>query len=503
MGRSHSILKAPDEIQHNASTKLQHDISHRIPFSPITPRKRNLPFASNKEPTKKQCVRSDRNSNNINNNINNQVAKSNTFKTSNKSKDGLQQDKRDIVGTAMERSLQQMPPFYHSTDTPEDIVETVNSEILLHLNSHFPFSLHDDGSNLHSDDGDGTSKERAFERVLTNHQAPIIGRKRAISVMAIDIDNYHKKRKISSECVPKWTPDEATLPLCTNITTLPTTAAELYATFFRTPPEHITPFFNHHIKEVIRDGTLVLPGTPPGTNCRHPPGTSASAHMDENAIIHGDKPNCPAPADGIGPMSERDHNAENAVNPNFNDNISDNGLTVANISATNSIYSQCSENSRNCVHLYVPELTRAFDTTHTSTTDGTRTKPITEIFVKNFQDKDAEFPTRNSPPTTHDPLETTILVQTRTQTKSAFRHPATKNYAAIDIVKNKGTRFSIPHQFSNSKTAAPISCNPLYFIPISEEAHKLRNILHQVRHLTHLPRLGHREDTCQDMLCYC
>jgi hypothetical protein len=29
MGRSHSILKAPDEIHHNASTKLQHDISHR------------------------------------------------------------------------------------------------------------------------------------------------------------------------------------------------------------------------------------------------------------------------------------------------------------------------------------------------------------------------------------------------------------------------------------------------------------------------------------------
>ena len=35
------------------------------------------------------------------------------------------------------------------------------------------------------------------------------------------------------------------------------------------------------------------------------------------------------------------------------------------------IYSQCSENSRNRVHLYAPELTRAFDTTHTSTTDGT------------------------------------------------------------------------------------------------------------------------------------
>jgi hypothetical protein len=50
----HSLLQAPDKIHHNASTKLQHDISHRIPFSPIIPRKQNLPFASIKEPTKKQ-----------------------------------------------------------------------------------------------------------------------------------------------------------------------------------------------------------------------------------------------------------------------------------------------------------------------------------------------------------------------------------------------------------------------------------------------------------------
>ena len=207
-----------------------------------------------------------------------------------------------------------------------------------------------------------------------------------------------------------------------------------------------------------------------------PPGTSALIHTDENAIIHGDKPNCPAPADGIGPMSEHDPNAKNAVDFNFNDDISNNGLTAVNMSATTSIYSQCSKNSRNCVHLYAPELTRSFDTTQTSTTDGTRTKPTTEIFIKNFQDKDAEFPITNSPPTTHDPLETTILaqtqtksrpthadttynttndttntleitilVQTRTQTKAAFRHQAIKNYAATDIVKNKTTRFSIPH----------------------------------------------------------
>ncbi len=61
-------------------------------------------------------------------------------------------------------------------------------------------------------------------------------------------------------------------------------------------------------------------------------------------------------------MSEPDPNAKNAIDPNFNNDISDNGLTVVYMSATTSIYSQCSEKSRNRVHLYAPELARAFDT---------------------------------------------------------------------------------------------------------------------------------------------
>ena len=206
------------------------------------------------------------------NNYFNMRYKVNTFKTLDKSTNELHNNKRGIVETAMERALQRTPPFYHPTDTSEDIVETVNSEILLHSNSHFPFSLHDDESNLHSDDGDETSKERAFERVLTHPQAPIMGRKRALSVMAINIDNHHKKRKISSKCAPKWTPEEATLMLRTNLTTLPAMSAKLYATFFRTPPEHVTPFFNHHIKAAIHNGTLVLPGTPPGKKLPLSPG---------------------------------------------------------------------------------------------------------------------------------------------------------------------------------------------------------------------------------------
>ncbi len=116
-----------------------------------------------------------------------------------------------------------------------------------------------------------------------------------------------------------------------------------------------------------------------------PPGTSALIHTDENTIIHSDKPNCPAQANGIGPMSKRDPSAKHAVTPTFNDNISANGLTIVNMSATTSIYSHNSENSRNCVYLYAPELTHAFDTTNTSTTDGTRTKPMTDIFIKTFK----------------------------------------------------------------------------------------------------------------------
>jgi hypothetical protein len=83
-----------------------------------------------------------------------------------------------------------------------------------------------------------------------------------------------------------------------------------------------------------------------------------------------------------------------------------------------------------------------------------------------------EFPTHYAQPArNHDYSADTDM------TKSAFRHPATKNYAATHIVKNETTHFSIPHQFSNSKTAAPTSCNPFYFIPISEKAQKLRPTL--------------------------
>jgi hypothetical protein len=113
--------------------------------------------------------------------------------------------------------------------------------------------------------------KRAFKRILTHPQPPIIGRERAISSMAIEFDNHCKKRKILPECGLKWTTEEAQLPLRKNLTTLPTTSTELYDTFFCSFPGHVIPFCNHHIKAVIREGTLVLPGSPLGTYSRRPP----------------------------------------------------------------------------------------------------------------------------------------------------------------------------------------------------------------------------------------
>jgi hypothetical protein len=77
MGRSHSILQVFNDTNYIVTNKLQHNISHRIPFSNNIPRKRNPPFASKESPSKKQRVRSDRSNNNIKNNNKNQVNKSN------------------------------------------------------------------------------------------------------------------------------------------------------------------------------------------------------------------------------------------------------------------------------------------------------------------------------------------------------------------------------------------------------------------------------------------
>jgi hypothetical protein len=101
------------------------------------------------------------------------------------------------------------------------------------------------------------------------------------------------------------------------------------------------------------------------------PGNLLPSPKNENtSIIPDDANNCPVQTSEIGLMSERDQPAQNAVNPNFNDDISNYGSDNINMSTTHSIYSQLSENSKNSVHLYAPKLKHAFDTTHTSITAG-------------------------------------------------------------------------------------------------------------------------------------
>jgi len=140
------------------------------------------------------------------------------------------------------------------------------------------------------------------------------------------------------------------------------------------------------------------------------------------------------------------------LTPNFNDDISDNGLDIGNMSC------------------------------------GIRWKRImTEIFIKTPPDEKSKFPTSNSPPTppytdktpadttyeSVDMLTTTIPAQP--QTTSAFRHPPdTKIYRASDIKHKKTTRFSVTlPQFLNRKPAAFESCNPFSFLSIAENSHKL------------------------------
>jgi hypothetical protein len=189
-------------------------------------------------------------------------------------------------------------------------------------------------------------------------------------------------------------------------------------------------------------------------------------------------------------MSKRDPSVENAVNLNFNDSISDNVLNVVNMSATTPTYSQYSENIRNFMHLYAPELTRAFDTTPTSTSDGTRTKPMSDIFIKTIKDEDTEFPISNSPPTT-DPLAYPHghyqrnyqrhfgqVINNGSSTvadtdKISLALPGHQKLRCHTHQEQEKYPFFSPTLFSNSKTAAPTSCNPFYFIPISEKAHKL------------------------------
>ena len=71
LGRSHTC---------NAASKLPHDITSKILFSPIILCKENLLFASNERPTKKQRVSNDFNKEDIKNRDNNEVTTCDSFK---------------------------------------------------------------------------------------------------------------------------------------------------------------------------------------------------------------------------------------------------------------------------------------------------------------------------------------------------------------------------------------------------------------------------------------
>ncbi|KAI2493052.1 hypothetical protein MHU86_21495 [Fragilaria crotonensis] len=234
---------------------------------------------------------------------------------------------------------------------------------------------------------------------------------------------------------------------------LPMRLEELHRISFPTLPEKVIPFVRHHNKAVIQhDRILILPVTPPVTTSHQTASTSIATQNDENTPLHADTINGPVPHDRIGPMSERDPAFENAVNLNFNDDISDNGLDIGNMSC------------------------------------GIRWKrTMTEIFIKTPPDEKSKFPTSNSPPTppytdktpadttyeSADMLTTTIPAQP--QTTSAFRHPPdTKIYRDSDIKHKKTTQFSVTlPQFLNRKPVAFESCNPFSFLSIAENSHKL------------------------------
>ncbi|KAI2498261.1 hypothetical protein MHU86_16240 [Fragilaria crotonensis] len=455
MGRSHSLSIKPGAINDNAAAKFQdnQDNNTRTTFaSTIIPRQEDLLLASYERPIKNQRVRFNFNVKTIKIKNNNEVAKCDSFKIPATNAEDLHYDKRGIIQTALKRALQCMSTIKFPTNTRGEIVRTVDCIKELAQNARFPTPCKREARKSDSDDDITSSEARASHNMSTFLQAPRIGGEQAKTVMAI-MDKIHGQNcRFSSECLSK-SPELLNPPTSTTMMQLPMTLEEFHRIFFPTLPEKVIPFVRHHNKAVIQhDSILILPVTPPVTTSHLTVGTSIATQNDENTPLHADAINGPVPHDGIGPMSERNPGIENAVNPNFNDDISNNSLDIGNMSC------------------------------------GIRQKrTMTEIFIKTPPDEKSKFPTSNSPPTppytdktpadttyeSADMLTTTIPAQP--QTTSAFRHPPdTKIYRASDIKNKKTTRFSVTlPQFLNRKPVAFESCNPFSFLSIAENSHKL------------------------------
>ena len=232
----------------------------------------------------------------------------------------------------------------------------------------------DDDPNKNSVDAIKTNEERALECDLTYLNTPRTDKERAGTVTANESNDHGTKRKFLLESTSEFAPEspgEVNLLPGTMVTQLSTTSEEIFRIHCAKLPENDIRFYPHRINAVIRDGTIVFPGTPPVTNSRQPRSILLATPSFENTDNHDDARNSPVPDDEIGPMSDRDTNVQSAVNLNFNDDIFDNALDIVNMSANASIYSHPTQSSRCSVPLYASELTRKLGTTHTVITDRT------------------------------------------------------------------------------------------------------------------------------------
>ncbi|KAI2490290.1 hypothetical protein MHU86_24280 [Fragilaria crotonensis] len=444
---------APSTTSQPPNSKTFKTFMRAIPSLPPSSRAKKTQLASYERPIKNQRVRFNFNVQTIKIKNNNEVAKCDSFKIPATNAEDLHYDKRGIIQTALKRALQCMSTIKIPTNIRGEIVQTVDCIKELAQNVRFPTPCKREARKSDSDDDITSSEARASHNMSAFLQAPRTDREQAKTIMAI-LDKVHGQScKFSSECLSK-SPELLNLPPSTTMMQLSMRLEELHRIFFPTLPEKVIPFVRNHNKAVIQhDSILILPVTPPVTTSHQTVGTSIATQNDENTLIHGDAINGPVLHDGIGPMSERDPGNENAINPNFNDDISDNGLDIGNMSC------------------------------------GIRWKrTMTAIFIKTPPDEKSKFPTSNSPPTppytdktpadttyeSADMLTTTIPAQP--QTMSAFRHPPdTKIYRDSDIKHNKKTtQFSVTlPQFLNRKPVAFESCNPFSFLSIAENSHKL------------------------------
>jgi hypothetical protein len=358
-----SSAMPPAETYHRARNRANNFLhfAKRITSSPTISSKKELRTTLFKRLIKKPRIQDHHNEHNYNNDSNYEVAASDSFKIPAPNAEDLHNDKRGIIQTALERTFQGTSTIKNPTNTRVEIVRTVDAIKELIKDTHFSTLRKREDHKSDSDDDFKSSESSAFRNISTFHKTPRIDEDKAKSTTAKHVNDHCQNREFFTECPPDHPEQAKPLP-STTITQLPTTSAKPSRISFLPSPENVIPFLRHHNNAVIRDNNLVLTAaTPPDTISCQTPGTSPPTAKNENTSTSSDDAtNCPVPTSEIGPMSERDPPAKNAVSTSFNDDISDNSLDIINMSTTNSIYSQQSENSRNSEHSYASELTCTF-----------------------------------------------------------------------------------------------------------------------------------------------